>query len=105
MLADSIPDEETALKTGGPAWPGQRQLPPNVTNQIQDLGDGQQMVISFLILSQSSIKFFFEVPQCSLYRLKVFKAFTEFMWKLLSVSGIPNLTVLMLNRKESDLKL
>ncbi|VDK47597.1 unnamed protein product [Gongylonema pulchrum] len=41
-----IPDEETALKTGGPAWPGQRQLPPNVTNQIQDLGDGQQMLLT-----------------------------------------------------------
>ncbi|VDO38686.1 unnamed protein product [Onchocerca flexuosa] len=48
-ISDVIPDEDTALKTGGPAWPGQRQLPPNVVNQIQDLGDGQQMVISFLI--------------------------------------------------------
>ncbi|VDM38254.1 unnamed protein product [Toxocara canis] len=44
-ISDTVPDEETALKTGGPAWPGQRQLPPNVVNQIQDLGDGQQMVI------------------------------------------------------------
>ncbi|OZC05134.1 hypothetical protein X798_07901 [Onchocerca flexuosa] len=41
-----IPDEDTALKTGGPAWPGQRQLPPNVVNQIQDLGDGQQMLLT-----------------------------------------------------------
>jgi hypothetical protein len=39
-----MPDEETALKTGGPAVPGQRQLPPNVFNQIQDIGDGYQMV-------------------------------------------------------------
>lgn len=45
--SDVIPDEETALKTGGPAWPGQRQLPPNVTNQVQDMGDGTQMVIPF----------------------------------------------------------
>lgn len=45
VSVDTIPDEDTALKTGGPAWPGQRQLPPNVVNQIQDLGDGQQMVI------------------------------------------------------------
>uniref|UniRef100_A0A915PW04 RRM domain-containing protein n=1 Tax=Setaria digitata TaxID=48799 RepID=A0A915PW04_9BILA len=42
-ISDTIPDEDTALKTGGPAWPGQRQLPPNVVNQVQDLGDGQQM--------------------------------------------------------------
>uniref|UniRef100_A0A1I8EE40 RRM domain-containing protein n=1 Tax=Wuchereria bancrofti TaxID=6293 RepID=A0A1I8EE40_WUCBA len=42
-ISDTIPDEDTALKTGGPAWPGQRQLPPNVVNQIKDLGDGQQM--------------------------------------------------------------
>ncbi|VDK82137.1 unnamed protein product, partial [Litomosoides sigmodontis] len=43
-ISDAIPDEDTALKTGGPAWPGQRQLPPNVVNQIQDLGDGQQTI-------------------------------------------------------------
>uniref|UniRef100_A0A915CAN9 RRM domain-containing protein n=1 Tax=Parascaris univalens TaxID=6257 RepID=A0A915CAN9_PARUN len=45
-ISDAVPDEETALKTGGPAWPGQRQLPPNVVNQIQDLGDGQQMLLT-----------------------------------------------------------
>ncbi|MFH4975524.1 hypothetical protein AB6A40_002233 [Gnathostoma spinigerum] len=45
-ISDTIPDEETALKMGGPAWPGQRQLPPNVTNQIQDVGDGQQMLLT-----------------------------------------------------------
>ncbi|KHN78961.1 putative splicing factor, arginine/serine-rich 7 [Toxocara canis] len=45
-ISDTVPDEETALKTGGPAWPGQRQLPPNVVNQIQDLGDGQQMLLT-----------------------------------------------------------
>ncbi|KAM3719380.1 putative splicing factor, arginine/serine-rich [Dirofilaria immitis] len=45
-ISDTIPDEDTALKTGGPAWPGQRQLPPNVVNQIQDLGDGQQMLLT-----------------------------------------------------------
>ncbi|VDK48324.1 unnamed protein product [Anisakis simplex] len=44
-ISDVVPDEETALKTGGPAWPGQRQLPPNVVNQVQDLGDGQQMSV------------------------------------------------------------
>ncbi|EJD74210.1 splicing factor [Loa loa] len=45
-ISDTIPDEDTALKTGGPAWPGQRQLPPNVVNQIKDLGDGQQMLLT-----------------------------------------------------------
>ncbi|CAG9537175.1 unnamed protein product, partial [Cercopithifilaria johnstoni] len=45
-ISDIIPDEDTALKTGGPAWPGQRQLPPNVVNQVQDLGDGQQMLLT-----------------------------------------------------------
>uniref|UniRef100_A0A9J2PAS1 RRM domain-containing protein n=1 Tax=Ascaris lumbricoides TaxID=6252 RepID=A0A9J2PAS1_ASCLU len=42
--SDTIPDEETALKCGGPALCGQRQLPPNVLNKVQDLGDGQQML-------------------------------------------------------------
>lgn len=51
LIVDTIPDEDTALKTGGPAWPGQRQLPPNVVNQVKDLGDGQQMVILFLVIS------------------------------------------------------
>uniref|UniRef100_A0A915EFP5 RRM domain-containing protein n=1 Tax=Ditylenchus dipsaci TaxID=166011 RepID=A0A915EFP5_9BILA len=37
-----IPDEETALQSGGPLLPGQRQLPPNVINQEQDIGDGQK---------------------------------------------------------------
>ncbi|VIO93695.1 Uncharacterized protein BM_BM3058 [Brugia malayi] len=45
-ISDTIPDEDTALKTGGPAWPGQRQLPPNVVNQVKDLGDGQQMLLT-----------------------------------------------------------
>ena len=33
--ANRIPDEETALKQGAPALPGQRQLPPTVVNQMQ----------------------------------------------------------------------
>jgi arginine/serine-rich splicing factor 12 len=45
-LSNNIPDEETALQTGGPALPGQRQLPPTVTNQLQDIGDGQQMLFT-----------------------------------------------------------
>uniref|UniRef100_F1LG31 Splicing factor, arginine/serine-rich 7 n=1 Tax=Ascaris suum TaxID=6253 RepID=F1LG31_ASCSU len=56
-ISDAVPDEETALKTGGPAWPGQRQLPPNVVNQIQDLGDGQQMVIVIFLPSRVSKMF------------------------------------------------
>uniref|UniRef100_A0A915A0A7 RRM domain-containing protein n=1 Tax=Parascaris univalens TaxID=6257 RepID=A0A915A0A7_PARUN len=41
--SDTIPDEETMLKCGGPALCGQRQLPPNVVNKVEDLGDGQQL--------------------------------------------------------------
>lgn len=44
MFLDTIPDEDIALQMGGPALPGQRTLPPNVTNQEQDVGDGQMMV-------------------------------------------------------------
>ncbi|MCP9261718.1 Splicing regulatory glutamine/lysine-rich protein 1 [Dirofilaria immitis] len=54
-ISDTIPDEDTALKTGGPAWPGQRQLPPNVVNQIQDLGDGQQMLCRLQIAVETLI--------------------------------------------------
>lgn len=46
IFLDQIPDEETALQSGG-AGAGQRQLPPHVINQLQDVGDGQKMV-SFL---------------------------------------------------------
>lgn len=45
-----IPDEEQALQMGGPVMPGQRHLPPNVINQKVDIGDGQIMVIVFLVL-------------------------------------------------------
>lgn len=47
ITLDTIPDEETALQSGGPALPGQRQLPPNVKNQERDVGDGQKMVFFF----------------------------------------------------------
>lgn len=40
----AIPDEETALKKGGPSLPGQRQLPPNVVNQIQYVNDMNVLV-------------------------------------------------------------
>lgn len=40
---DTIPDEETALQSGITALPGQRQLPPHISNQLQDMGEGQQM--------------------------------------------------------------
>lgn len=43
-LKDLIPDEETALKTGGPSMPGQRQLPPSVVNQVSYV-EGQQVCI------------------------------------------------------------
>ena len=39
----AIPDEESALQMG-PALPGQRQLPPNITNTEQDMGDGTKTV-------------------------------------------------------------
>ncbi|KAL3084628.1 hypothetical protein niasHT_034667 [Heterodera trifolii] len=41
-----IPDEETALQSGITALPGQRQLPPHITNQLQDMGEGQQMIVT-----------------------------------------------------------
>lgn len=43
LVLDRIPDEETALRTG-PTLPGQRSLPPSVTNSIQNVGDGQELV-------------------------------------------------------------
>uniref|UniRef100_A0A914CYZ8 RRM domain-containing protein n=1 Tax=Acrobeloides nanus TaxID=290746 RepID=A0A914CYZ8_9BILA len=43
--SNQIPDEETALQSGG-AGAGQRQLPPHVINQLQDVGDGQKMLLT-----------------------------------------------------------
>jgi arginine/serine-rich splicing factor 12 len=40
---NKIPDEETAMRAG-PSLPGQRQLPPNVTNSIRKDQDGQEML-------------------------------------------------------------
>ncbi|KAI6197167.1 RRM domain-containing protein [Aphelenchoides besseyi] len=41
--SNTIPDEETALRSG-PALPGQRQLPPNVVSSTQVDADGQEML-------------------------------------------------------------
>ncbi|KAI6183584.1 hypothetical protein M3Y97_00504300 [Aphelenchoides bicaudatus] len=38
-----IPDEESALRAG-PSLPGQRQLPPNLSNTIQKDTDGQELL-------------------------------------------------------------
>ncbi|KAF7638107.1 Oxysterol-binding protein [Meloidogyne graminicola] len=43
--SNKIPDEETAAQSGSLALPGQRQLPPHISNQLQDLGEGQKMVM------------------------------------------------------------
>lgn len=43
LILDKIPDEETALRAG-PVLPGQRQLPPNVTNRTEKDADGQEVV-------------------------------------------------------------
>lgn len=43
-VLDKIPDEESALRAG-PTLPGQRQLPPNLTNTVQKDADGQDMVV------------------------------------------------------------
>jgi hypothetical protein len=48
LVLDKIPDEETALRAG-PALPGQRQLPPNVTNTTKADADGQELVSSFTV--------------------------------------------------------
>uniref|UniRef100_A0A183CLD0 RRM domain-containing protein n=1 Tax=Globodera pallida TaxID=36090 RepID=A0A183CLD0_GLOPA len=43
---NTIPDEETAMQSGVTALPGQRQLPPHISNQLQDMGEGQQMIMT-----------------------------------------------------------
>jgi len=49
LLVGKIPDEDLGLRTGGPALPGQKQLPPNVTTQIQ-IVENQQVCVSQLIV-------------------------------------------------------
>uniref|UniRef100_A0A915K731 RRM domain-containing protein n=1 Tax=Romanomermis culicivorax TaxID=13658 RepID=A0A915K731_ROMCU len=44
VIENKIPEEETAMKVGAPALGGQRQLPPNLMNQIQVVGSQQLMV-------------------------------------------------------------
>uniref|UniRef100_A0A914HGU1 RRM domain-containing protein n=1 Tax=Globodera rostochiensis TaxID=31243 RepID=A0A914HGU1_GLORO len=36
----------TAMQSGVTALPGQRQLPPHISNQLQDMGEGQQMIMT-----------------------------------------------------------
>lgn len=40
----TIPDEATFINSGGPVTAGQRQLPPHVTNKVQELDDGSSVV-------------------------------------------------------------
>uniref|UniRef100_A0A1I8BPM3 RRM domain-containing protein n=1 Tax=Meloidogyne hapla TaxID=6305 RepID=A0A1I8BPM3_MELHA len=44
--SNELPDEETAVQNGSLALPGQRQLPPHISNQVQDLGEGQKMIVT-----------------------------------------------------------
>lgn len=46
MRADAIPEEELALKMGGPPIPGNRQLPPSVVNQLSYDEAGQQVLLT-----------------------------------------------------------
>jgi hypothetical protein len=46
---DEIPEEESAIQVSSLSLPGQRTLPPHISNQVQDLGDGQKMVCRFFI--------------------------------------------------------
>ncbi|UMM17829.1 hypothetical protein L5515_014188 [Caenorhabditis briggsae] len=41
-----IPDEETFFNSGGSTTAGQRQLPPHVSNRIQQLDDGNSVLIT-----------------------------------------------------------
>ncbi|CAL2032944.1 unnamed protein product [Caenorhabditis brenneri] len=41
-----IPDEESFFNSGGSTTAGQRQLPPHVTNKIQELEDGSAVLIT-----------------------------------------------------------
>ncbi|EYC44484.1 hypothetical protein Y032_0460g1866 [Ancylostoma ceylanicum] len=44
FLQSTIPDEATFINSGGPVTAGQRQLPPHVTNKVQELEDGSSVV-------------------------------------------------------------
>ncbi|KAJ1359079.1 RRM [Parelaphostrongylus tenuis] len=46
FLQSVIPDEATFTATGGPVTAGQRQLPPHVTNRIQELDDGTSVLLT-----------------------------------------------------------
>ncbi|KJH41730.1 hypothetical protein DICVIV_12291, partial [Dictyocaulus viviparus] len=45
-LQSVIPDEATFTNTGGPVTAGQRQLPPHVTNRVQELEDGTSVLLT-----------------------------------------------------------
>ncbi|VDM51740.1 unnamed protein product [Angiostrongylus costaricensis] len=45
-LQSVIPDEATFTSTGGPVTAGQRQLPPHVTNRVQELDDGSSVLLT-----------------------------------------------------------
>ncbi|CAJ0605457.1 unnamed protein product [Cylicocyclus nassatus] len=46
FLQNAIPDEATFINSGGPVTAGQRQLPPHVTNKIQQLEDGTSVLLT-----------------------------------------------------------
>ncbi|WKX96731.1 hypothetical protein Q1695_012851 [Nippostrongylus brasiliensis] len=45
-LQGVIPDEATFTNSGGPVMAGQRQLPPHVTNKVQQLDDGSSVLLT-----------------------------------------------------------
>ncbi|CAJ0586574.1 unnamed protein product, partial [Mesorhabditis spiculigera] len=45
-IENVIPDEATALSMGGPVLPGQRNLPPNLTNKIEQDSEGGRMLVT-----------------------------------------------------------
>ncbi|ETN78250.1 hypothetical protein NECAME_02956 [Necator americanus] len=46
FLQSTIPDEATFINSGGPVTAGQRQLPPHVTNKVQELEDGSSVLLT-----------------------------------------------------------
>ncbi|CAJ0956076.1 unnamed protein product, partial [Mesorhabditis belari] len=45
-IENTIPDEQTVMSTGGPAVPGQRNLPPHLINRIETDSDGHKMNVT-----------------------------------------------------------
>ncbi|CAD5222746.1 unnamed protein product [Bursaphelenchus xylophilus] len=59
--SNKIPDEETALRTG-PSLPGQRQLPPSVTNSVQRNGDEEMLYTNDPTLSSLGLPAYPPLP-------------------------------------------